>query len=143
MPPPGGLFIFSPNEKSGRLQPKAALNMHINNTEIKLLQLTHPFKRWENMASETSANRAVVTVLGSDAPGIVAAISTTLAESNANILDIAQTILSGIFTMTMLVELKDAESFLSLKERLDAVSEKLGVQVNMQREEVFTFMYRP
>ena len=41
------------------------------------------------MASETSANRAVVTVLGSDAPGIVAAISTTLAESNANILDIA------------------------------------------------------
>ena len=89
------------------------------------------------MASETSANRAVVTVLGSDAPGIVAAISTTLAESNANILDIAQTI------MTMLVELQDAESFLSLKERLDTVSEKLGVQVNMQREEVFTFMYRP
>lgn len=95
------------------------------------------------MAPETSANRAVVTVLGSDAPGIVAAISTTLAESNANILDIAQTILSGIFTMTMLIELQDAESFLSLKERLDAVSEKLGVQVNMQREEVFTFMYRP
>lgn len=95
------------------------------------------------MSSETSANRAVVTVLGSDAPGIVAAISTTLAESNANILDIAQTILSGIFTMTMLVELQDAESFLSLKERLDTVSEKLGVQVNMQREEVFTFMYRP
>ena len=94
------------------------------------------------MTPETSANRAVVTVLGSDAPGIVAAIS-TLAESNANILDIAQTILSGIFTMTMLVELKDTESFLSLKERLDAVSEKLGVQVNMQREEVFTFMYRP
>ena len=95
------------------------------------------------MTSETYANRAVVTVLGSDAPGIVAAISTTLAESNANILDIAQTILSGIFTMTMLIELQDAESFLSLKERLDAVSEKLGVQVNMQREEVFTFMYRP
>ena len=95
------------------------------------------------MTPETSANRAVVTVLGSDAPGIVAAISSTLAESNANILDIAQTILSGIFTMTMLVELKDTESFLSLKERLDAVSEKLGIQVNMQREEVFTFMYRP
>lgn len=95
------------------------------------------------MALETSANRAVVTVLGSDTPGIVAAISTTLAESNANILDIAQTILSGIFTMTMLVELEDAESFLGLKERLDVVSEKLGVQVNMQREEVFTFMYRP
>ena len=117
--------------------------MHVNNTEIKLVQLAHPFKRWEIMASEISANRAVVTVLGSDAPGIVAAISTTLAESNANILDIAQTILSGIFTMTMLIELQDAESFLSLKERLDTVSEKLGVQVNMQREEVFTFMYRP
>ena len=66
-----------------------------------------------------------------------------LAFDSAKVVDIAQTILSGIFTMTMLIELQDAESFLSLKERLDTVSEKLGVQVNMQREEVFTFMYRP
>mgnify|MGYP000886742966 CR=1 FL=1 len=95
------------------------------------------------MDSETSANRAVVTVLGNDTPGIVAAISTTLAESNANILDIAQTILSGIFTMTMLVELRDADSFKSLKEKLEAVAKTLNVQVTMQREDVFTFMYRP
>ncbi len=59
------------------------------------------------MASETSANRAVVTAGSRNC----CSNSTTLAESNANILDIAQTILVLVFfTMTMLVELQDAES---------------------------------
>jgi len=47
--------------------------------------------------------RAIVSVLGADRVGIVAAISTALAEQGANIEDIRQTILSGIFSMTMLV----------------------------------------
>ncbi len=72
--------------------------------------------------------------MGSDAPGIVAAISSTLAESNAGYLDIAQAILcDDIFTVTMLVELQDAEVFLELKERCPP-SEKLGVQVICKRE---------
>ena len=37
-------------------------------------------------------DRAIVTVLGKDAPGIVAAVASALAERQANILDITQTI---------------------------------------------------
>lgn len=88
-----------------------------------------------------SGNRAIITVLGSDRPGIVAAVTGALSEREANILDISQTILQGIFTMTMLVNLETAE-FSELKGTLDALAERLGVQITLQREEVFKFMYR-
>ena len=85
--------------------------------------------------------RAIITVLGSDRPGIVAAVAGALSERSANILDISQTILQGIFTMTMLVDLGGA-GFSELKERLEELSGSLGVQIMMQREEVFKYMYR-
>lgn len=89
-----------------------------------------------------SSNRAIITVLGGDRPGIVASVTAELADREANILDISQTILQGIFTMTMLVDLGDSVDFSELKGTLDGLSEKLGVQINLQREEVFRFMYR-
>lgn len=87
--------------------------------------------------------RIVVTVLGADRSGIVAAVATQLSVSDANILDISQTILDGIFTMTMLVELDESKtSFDSLREGMLATAEKIGVQIQVQREDVFKFMYR-
>lgn len=90
----------------------------------------------------SSNNRAIITVLGSDRSGIVAAVASTLAEREVNILDISQTILQGTFTMTMLVELGEHVEFSELKAALDKDSEELGVQIVLQREEVFRFMYR-
>ena len=88
-------------------------------------------------------SRAIITVLGSDRSGIVAAVAGALAEHDANILDISQTILQGIFTMTMLVDLGDATVvFAELQEQLARLSQELGVQITMQREEVFRYMYR-
>ncbi len=91
--------------------------------------------------NESAESRAIITVLGSDRPGIVASVAGALSERSANILDISQTILQGIFTMTMLVDLGSA-SFSELKACLDELSENLGVQITMQREEVFRYMYR-
>ena len=94
-------------------------------------------------SDEDAQNRAIITVLGSDRPGIVAAVTGVLSEHDANILDISQTILQGIFTMTMLVDLKDADvSFKALQAELQDLSQKLAVQITLQREEVFRFMYR-
>ena len=92
---------------------------------------------------ETSKGRAIITVLGSDRPGIVAAVAGAISDHDANILDISQTILQGIFSMTMLVQLsEDGAAFSDLQEELSSLSETLGVQITMQREEVFRFMYR-
>ena len=97
------------------------------------------------MASITDApsGRAIITVLGSDRSGIVAAVTGALANHDINILDISQTILQGIFTMTMLVDLSAADVDFSLvQDELSTLSADLGVQITLQREEVFNFMYR-
>ena len=94
-------------------------------------------------AVSATQGRAILTVLGSDRAGIVAAITQVLANHDANILDISQTIQQGIFTMTMLVDLTAVSvEFDALKEELDEVAKSLGVQVMLQREDVFRFMYR-
>ncbi len=88
------------------------------------------------------ATHTVVTVLGQDTKGIVARIATTLAECGANIDDIQQNVLKDIFSMTMLVTLdEDVAGFNEVQERLEADGKKLGLQVRIQREDVFKFMY--
>lgn len=86
---------------------------------------------------------AILSVLGEDRVGIVAAISRALAESGANIEDIRQTIIGGIFSMTMLVTVnEEATSFEDLQARLAVVAEEIGLQVTLQREDVFRYMHR-
>ena len=53
--------------------------------------------------------KCVISVLGKDRSGVVAAIATTLADCGANIDDISQTILQGSFTMVMAVDVGAAK----------------------------------
>ena len=85
----------------------------------------------------------VISVLGKDRSGIVAKVSGILAEANANIDDIRQGVLGNIFSMTMLVTLdEEVEDFDSVQSKLAAAGDELGLQITIQREEVFRFMYR-
>lgn len=87
--------------------------------------------------------KCVISVLGKDRSGIVAAISAVLAQKGANIDDISQTILGDMFSMTMLVRLDaDVAEFNEVQEALTKTGEDLGVQVVLQREDVFQFMYK-
>jgi len=87
--------------------------------------------------------RAILSVLGEDKVGIVAAVSAVLAETGTNIEDIRQTILSGMFSMTMLVTVdEDLHPFEDVQARLAEVAEKIGMQITLQREDVFRFMHR-
>jgi ACT domain-containing protein len=87
--------------------------------------------------------RCVLSVLGKDITGIVARVATTLAESGANIVDIRQSLLGEIFSMTMIVDLDEATaSFNEVQERLDGDAEALGVQIKLQREDLFLSMYK-
>lgn len=87
--------------------------------------------------------RAVVTVLGEDRVGIVARISGALFETGVNIEDIRQSILDDIFSMTMLVTVdEETAPFDEVQARLAQAGEDLGLQVNLQREDVFRYMHR-
>ena len=86
--------------------------------------------------------KCVISVLGKDTTGIVAKVATTLLECGANIDDISQTLLGEIFSMTMMVTLNpEVADFNTVQERLCAAGEEIGVQITIQREDVFQAMY--
>lgn len=87
--------------------------------------------------------KAVVTVIGKDKPGIIAGVSNTLAEHHINILDVSQTIMSDIFTMSMLINLEKLdEEYNKLQDDLNGLGKQLNVEIHMQREEIFNAMSR-
>lgn len=86
--------------------------------------------------------RAIVSVIGKDQVGIIAKVTTLLAEQNINILDISQTILQDFFTMMMLVDITNLEDLESLQQQLAALGKSLGLTINIQREEIFQAMHR-
>ena len=87
--------------------------------------------------------KCVISVLGKDRSGIVAAIATALADCGANIDDISQTILDDIFSMTMLTTLDTEKAdFNTVQERLAKISDDLGMQIIIHREDVFQYMYK-
>ena len=85
--------------------------------------------------------RAIVTVIGKDQVGIIAAVCALLAKNNVNILDISQTILQGSFTMVMAVDLTAATApFGELSDSLAELGKEMGLSVRIQREEIFNAM---
>lgn len=86
--------------------------------------------------------KAIITVIGKDKVGIVAGVSTELLELNINIIDISQTLMEEFFTMFLVVDLsKSTDSFEKIKKRLTLKGEALGVEVKIQREEIFNSMH--
>lgn len=85
----------------------------------------------------------IVTVIGVDKPGIVAAITSVLAEAKANIVDISMTVLRGFFSMIMVVDISKASLELTeLRGLLEKRGKEIGVEVMVQHEDVFRYMQK-
>ena len=78
--------------------------------------------------------KALISVSGADTTGIIARIATKLYEMNINILDISQTILSGCFTMMMVVDLTACGlTFTEVQEALQPVGKSLGMESHIRQ----------
>ncbi len=87
--------------------------------------------------------KAIVTVIGKDKPGIIAKVSTALADNQVNIEDISQTLMQDNFTMLMLCDLeKSILSLSELKNSLVELGEKIGVSIHVQHEDIFNAMHK-
>lgn len=87
--------------------------------------------------------KALISVTGLDATGIIARVATRLSELNINILDITQTILSGYFTMMMVVDLDGADMpFEEIDKALQPVRDELQMTIHIQRMDIFDAMHR-
>ena len=86
--------------------------------------------------------KAVMTVIGADRVGIIAGVSTLLMRLNINILDLSQTIMDGLFTMTVLVDTSAANcTFEEIRAALREKGEAEGLSIRIQRTDIFTAMH--
>ena len=87
--------------------------------------------------------KAIVTVVGQDRVGIIAAVCTKLAEYNVNVLDISQTVMQGYFTMMMATEVSACNIPLAeLGRRMEEVGKQMDLSIRVQREDIFQAMHR-
>ena len=87
--------------------------------------------------------KAIVTVVGQDRVGIIAAVCTKLAEFNVNVLDISQTVMQGYFTMMMATEVSGCNIPLAeLGRRMEEVGKEMDLSIRVQREDIFQSMHR-
>ena len=87
--------------------------------------------------------KAIVTVVGKDRVGIIAAVCVELARYNVNVLDISQTVMQGYFTMMMAVDVSaSALPLAELGQKLDEKGEEMGRSIRLQREDIFEAMHR-
>ncbi len=88
-------------------------------------------------------SKIVITVVGKDRVGIIAAVTGVLSDNGVNILDISQTIMQSFFTMILIADTKNMNTTYSeLLNKLEDVGTKLGVKITVQREDVFNYMHR-
>ena len=87
--------------------------------------------------------KAVITVIGKDRTGIIAGVSSVLADREVNILDISQTTMQDMFTMLMLVDTEGCSvPFSELSDVLAEEGKRLGMSVQIQHEDIFNSMHR-
>ena len=85
--------------------------------------------------------KAIITVVGKDKTGIVAGVSTKIAELGLNIDDISQTVLEEYFTMMALVSSDKKQDFAALRSEFEAFGQTLNVKINIQSAAIFDAMY--
>lgn len=87
--------------------------------------------------------KAIITVIGKDKSGIIAKVSTKLADNDINIEDISQTIMQGFFTMVMLVDISSSKlDFNTFVTDIKDLGKEIGVDIYVQHEDVFNSMHK-
>lgn len=84
---------------------------------------------------------AIMTVTGADSTGIIASVTTSLAELGVNIVDVSQTLMSGFFTMILRVEFDESlVTIQQIQEAMNKVGEDINQSIRVQSEALFTAM---
>lgn len=87
--------------------------------------------------------KAIMTVISADRVGIIAEITTLLASMSVNILDLNQTIMGGMFTMTILVDTSTSDyGFEEIRKALTEKGESANLTIRIQRADIFNAMHR-
>lgn len=76
----------------------------------------------------------MVHAMGNDAVGLVGAVTTPIAESGGNIVDLRQDVLHGLFSLYMVVDLSESSLLINdFKKVLGRISEETGLELAVEK----------
>ena len=85
--------------------------------------------------------KAVITVIGNDMVGILAKVSGTCADANANVLEVTQSVLQEYFAMVMLIDIEKMNIDLTTLEK--NLNENVKeMKIHVMHENIFNSMHR-
>lgn len=86
--------------------------------------------------------KAVISVIGSDRVGILAMVANACADHAINILEVAQTILDGVFSMTMVVDMNEMNvPFDAFAQEMEAAGIENELVIRVMNQEIFNAMH--
>ena len=95
-----------------------------------------PLHEFKGLRLAETKRPYVLTILGADRPGIVAAFSTTLAKHYCNIERIKMIARGELLAMEMWIDLREAD-FPLLRKDLTSVAKRIGMDIVAQPEHIF------
>lgn len=86
--------------------------------------------------------RAVISVIGRDAVGILAAVAAECEKFNVNITDVTQSILQDMFVMVMMTDISAISGgFADFADALSALGETKHLSIKVMHEDIFNAMH--
>lgn len=86
--------------------------------------------------------RAVITVVGKDAVGILARIATACSTHGSNVVEVTQSILQDLFAMIMIVDIDKLDiPFTQFAEEMAQIGDEMGLKVHTMHEDIFNAMH--
>lgn len=86
--------------------------------------------------------KAVISVIGQDRVGILAMTANVCADHNVNVLEVSQTILEGVFSMTMIVDLDQLNITMDeFAGKFETIGEENNLVIRVMNYEIFQAMH--
>jgi glycine cleavage system transcriptional repressor len=76
-------------------------------------------------------NKALISVLGTDQPGIMAAVATVITEHGGNIENLSQTLLQSVFGALLMVSMPEDSQCEELHQALQQVGQKMRLSIHV------------
>ena len=87
--------------------------------------------------------KAVITVTGKDAVGIIARVAAECSEHGVNIVDISQSVMRDYFAMIMLVDIDGLRgNFGDFVDRMTELGRSSGLLITTMHEDIFNSMHK-
>ncbi len=87
--------------------------------------------------------KAIISVIGQDRVGILAMVANECSDYNLNIEDVSQTIVNGIFTMTMSISIDEIKgAFTDFVEHMDQKGKETNLEIRVMHQDIFNSMHR-